>query len=244
MQKSPPTGVFNGERSFQIKAGIREPLRHAGHAKCRFRPRGQVQHPDRIPQYLLASSVPSDAATMGQGLLRPWVLAAFLVSAVTGARESMVIVKINTGKADGDGGILSQLERCAISTRLWGGAVVVDVGARAFFRRGQDYVKHHLWGEAAFPCRALLLDLTGNATRIFRFLETSGVSLYPEMRTVLVGPQHQMEAALQHPSLRNAIHAVYLALKDGVRKDVFAYRRCLYCDHGEMGVQVLEPVAT
>lgn len=179
-------------------------------------------------------------------------------------------VKINTGKADGDGGIsesvgamvaealLEWAHGChlvliqasesqisghvtrAISTRLWGGAVVVDVGARAFFRRGQDDVKHHLWGEAAFPCRALLLDLTGNATRIFRFLETSGVSLYPEMRTVLVGPQHQMEAALQHPSLRNAIHAVYLALKDGVRKDVFAYRRCLYCDHGEMGVQVLD----
>lgn len=29
-------------------------------------------------------------------------------------------------------------------------------------------------------------------------------------------------------------------LTDGVRKDVFAYRRCLYCDHGEMGVQVLD----
>lgn len=63
---------------------------------------------------------------------------------------------------------LTRLFPSAISTRLWGGAVVVDVGARAFFRRGQDDVKHHLWGEAAFPCRALLLDLTGNATRIFR----------------------------------------------------------------------------
>ncbi|ROT82096.1 Variant Ionotropic Glutamate Receptor [Penaeus vannamei] len=184
-------------------------------------------------------------------------------------------VRINTGGVDGDSGIsepvgamvaealLEWARGChlvliragespisghvmrAISTRLWGGAVVVDVGTRAFSRRGQEDVAGNLWGEAAFPCRSLLLDLTGNATQFlgsleFGFLKTSGVSLYPGMRTVLVGPQHQMADALQHPSLRNAIHAIYLALKDGVSKGVFVYRRCLYCDGGEMGVRLLD----
>ncbi|XP_069970466.1 glutamate receptor U1 isoform X2 [Penaeus vannamei] len=199
-------------------------------------------------------------------LLGPWLWAALFVPAVMGARISLSqFVRINTGGVDGDSGISEPvgamvaeallewargchlvLIRAAESPisghvmRLWGGAVVVDVGARAFSRRGQEDVAGNLWGEAAFTCRSLLLDLTGNATQIFGFLKTSGVSLYPGMRTVLVGPQHQMADALQHPSLRNAIHAIYLALKDGVSKGVFVYRRCLYCDGGEMGVRLLD----
>nr|XP_027208007.1 glutamate receptor ionotropic, NMDA 1-like [Penaeus vannamei] len=101
-------------------------------------------------------------------------------------------------------------------------------------RRGESV------GRGGLPLPFPLARLDRKCDSVFGFLKTSGVSLYPGMRTVLVGPQHQMADALQHPSLRNAIHAIYLALKDGVSKGVFVYRRCLYCDGGEMGVRLLD----
>ncbi|XP_071546559.1 glutamate receptor ionotropic, kainate 4-like [Panulirus ornatus] len=151
-----------------------------------------------------------------------------------------------------------------ILRRLAGGgeaSTVVDVGL--LFSQGQP-AQHHLlqglWGDVRFSCRALILYIdTTNNTLLFRFLEWSELWLWPETSVVVVGTRTGMESVLLHSSLRNTVHLLYLALEilprqklpvnTWLRKGplqqegsarVEIYRRCLYCNRGEMGVHSVQ----
>ncbi|XP_071546561.1 uncharacterized protein [Panulirus ornatus] len=105
-----------------------------------------------------------------------------------------------------------------ILRRLAGGgeaSTVVDVGL--LFSQGQP-AQHHLlqglWGDVRFSCRALILYTgTNYNTLLFRFLESSGLWLWPETSVVVVGTRTGMESVLLHSSLRNTVHLLYLALE-------------------------------
>ncbi|XP_071546550.1 uncharacterized protein [Panulirus ornatus] len=79
-----------------------------------------------------------------------------------------------------------------------------------------DPLLQRLWGEARPTCRAVILDLI-NTTFIhhtLRFLERCGLWKRPEARVVVVGGRADVEVVLLHHSLRNSLHALYLALAD------------------------------
>ncbi|XP_071530458.1 uncharacterized protein [Panulirus ornatus] len=133
----------------------------------------------------------------------------------------------------------------------------------------RDHLRQGLWGKASHTCRALLLYLlTNDYSLAFRFLEWSGVWQQREMRMVVVGgPAAVAEVVLLHPSLRNTLHALYLSLHQELtaqhhhtsrsnltlatilkkrvqhvpegRASVWVYRRCLFCNNSEAGVQLL-----
>ncbi|XP_069947815.1 uncharacterized protein [Cherax quadricarinatus] len=187
---------------------------------------------------------------------------------------------------------------------------IVVVVAEALFSENhlaQEYLLQGLWRSSTFTCQTLILYLNDANTNIaFRFLEESRLWLHPQTVVVLVGEQDRMEALLHHPSLRNSIHTLYMAVdwsnhsrtsvniwlkREAVNKDNTAggtnvernfpageisvernypaggtnvvrnyptegakvvknyaaaganvmrnYRRCLYCDNGEAGIQLL-----
>ncbi|XP_071533351.1 glutamate receptor ionotropic, delta-2-like [Panulirus ornatus] len=131
----------------------------------------------------------------------------------------------------------------------------------------QDHLLQGLWGDTRTTCRALILDLTfinnNNKSNnlVIRFLESSYLWWWPETRVVAVGWKIELQNVLLHHSLRNTIHALYLAVphytertpvdhkksrisqvnkQEGQPLDgVQVYRRCLYCNTGQQGVQLI-----
>ncbi|XP_069190879.1 uncharacterized protein [Procambarus clarkii] len=126
----------------------------------------------------------------------------------------------------------------------------------------RDHLLQHLWGDATTTCRGLILDLTStNDTEVvLRLVEAIGLSSLPETVVVAVGGRAGVREVLLHHSLRNTLHALYLALHhhtsltppphsaSRLRKPhtqevpgegVSVYRGCLYCSSGEAGVQLV-----
>ncbi|XP_071546558.1 glutamate receptor ionotropic, kainate 4-like [Panulirus ornatus] len=116
---------------------------------------------------------------------------------------------------------------------------------------------------------ATTTDNTSEFSYILRFLEWSELWLWPETSVVVVGTRTGMESVLLHSSLRNTVHLLYLALEilprqklpvnTWLRKEPYSkcryeiyiptlegsarveiYRRCLYCNRGEMGVHSVQ----
>ncbi|XP_069190878.1 uncharacterized protein [Procambarus clarkii] len=78
----------------------------------------------------------------------------------------------------------------------------------------RDHLLQHLWGDATTTCRGLVLDLTStNDTEVvLRLVEATGLSTMPETVVVAVGRRTGVREVLLHHSLRNTLHALYLAL--------------------------------
>ncbi|XP_042233419.1 glutamate [NMDA] receptor subunit 1-like [Homarus americanus] len=148
--------------------------------------------------------------------------------------------------------------------------VVVEAGwVLSQDQQTQDHLLQGLWGDTRTTCRGLILDLTANDSAAFplRFLESAMLWKLSETRVVVVGGRAEVKHVLLHHTLRNTVHAFYVALPDltlhtpprnsssRLRKDlpqkasvserVWVYRRCLYCNNGEADVQlILEPNIT
>ncbi|XP_069168868.1 uncharacterized protein [Procambarus clarkii] len=78
-----------------------------------------------------------------------------------------------------------------------------------------DNLLQGLWGDSRTTCRGLLLDLTSNNNNThlaLRLLERSGLWQLPETVVIAVGRRAEVKALLLHHSLRNTLHALYLAL--------------------------------
>ncbi|KAG7162435.1 putative Proteasome subunit alpha type-2-like 15, partial [Homarus americanus] len=129
----------------------------------------------------------------------------------------------------------------------------------------QDHLLRGLWRDTRTTCHGLILDLTtttsNNTNFIFRLTEASSLWKFSEMRVVLVGGKAGMKDVLLHHGLRNTVHVLYLAITDLtlhtppwhtnsrlrkvlpqegiVSERVWVYRRCLYCNNGEMDVQLI-----
>ncbi|XP_071546565.1 glutamate receptor ionotropic, delta-2-like [Panulirus ornatus] len=118
------------------------------------------------------------------------------------------------------------------------------------------------WGDATLTCHTVLLDLstsnTTNTRGALRLLEAAGLWKRPETRVVVVGVVAEAEALLLHPTFRNTLYALYIALQTlpSPRSDrlpfgrgsgqtevesegLQVYRRCEYCHSGEAGVELL-----
>ncbi|XP_042233432.1 probable glutamate receptor isoform X2 [Homarus americanus] len=80
----------------------------------------------------------------------------------------------------------------------------------------QDHLLQGLWGDTRTTCRALILDLTAsNSTELFlRFTVLSGLRLRSQTVVVAIGGKTGVKEVLLHHSLRNTIHAIYLAVPD------------------------------
>nr|XP_053641783.1 glutamate receptor ionotropic, delta-1-like [Cherax quadricarinatus] len=132
----------------------------------------------------------------------------------------------------------------------------------------QDKLLQGLWGDTRTTCRGLILDIThaNNTDLILGFLEQEKLWKWAETGVVVVGGRAGVKDVLLHHSLRNTLHAIYLALHDltlhaiylalhisqrhrhfifrkhtdheaTVRGDLTIYRRCLYCNNGKAEVQ-------
>ncbi|XP_071533865.1 glutamate receptor-like [Panulirus ornatus] len=152
------------------------------------------------------------------------------------------------------------------------GITVVKAGSLlSLDQLAQDHLLQGLWGDTRTTCHTLILDLTinnnnnnnnNNATHLlFRILETSRLWQRPETVVVVVGGRTGVKDVLLHHSLRNTVHALYLAVhhltrhnppargdsrlrkptqQQGVMSDgVRVYRRCLYCNSGRPDVHFL-----
>ncbi|KAG7162400.1 Glutamate receptor ionotropic, kainate 1-like 1 [Homarus americanus] len=143
--------------------------------------------------------------------------------------------------------------------------VVVEAGwVLSQDQLAQDHLLQRLWGDTRTTCRALIIDLTNNdkTESALRLAETSGLWKLSETRVVVVGGTAGVKDVLLHHSLRNTVHALYLAFhdltlstlprhgnsrlkkvlpKEGVVNErVSVYRRCLYCNNGDMDVQFIK----
>ncbi|XP_069169880.1 uncharacterized protein [Procambarus clarkii] len=83
--------------------------------------------------------------------------------------------------------------------------------------QGQDQLDHllqGLWTDARTTCRGLVLDLTSinNTNLILALVEKSGLWRLPETVVIAIGGRAGVRAVLLHHSLRNTVHALYLAL--------------------------------
>ncbi|KAG7162414.1 Glutamate receptor ionotropic, delta-1-like 17 [Homarus americanus] len=142
--------------------------------------------------------------------------------------------------------------------------MVVDAGwAFSQNQLTQDNLVQGLWGDSRTTCRGLILDLTiSNSIDVaFRFLESAKLWKHSETRVVVVGGTAGVKDVLLHHSLRNTVHALYLALhdltlhtsahlgklglrtvlpqEDSLSERVLLYRRCLYCNNGQADVQLI-----
>nr|XP_045587511.1 uncharacterized protein LOC123749451 [Procambarus clarkii] len=78
-----------------------------------------------------------------------------------------------------------------------------------------DNLLQGLWGDSRTTCRGLILDLTSsrNTTHLaLRLVEMSGLWRLPETVVIAIGGRAGVRAVLLHHSLRNTVHALYLAL--------------------------------
>ncbi|XP_050693186.1 glutamate receptor ionotropic, delta-2-like isoform X2 [Eriocheir sinensis] len=131
------------------------------------------------------------------------------------------------------------------------GEVVVTVARGAEGERNEDLPSagdfKNVFGYpsaegAKLSCRAVVLvALTPADTDLtLSFVEAAAMWRLSDTRVVVVGVQGGAERALLHPSLRNTVHAHYLALPlpqnaSGTRAGgggVAVYGRCLYCGRG------------
>nr|XP_053641785.1 uncharacterized protein LOC128695307 [Cherax quadricarinatus] len=125
----------------------------------------------------------------------------------------------------------------------------------------QDHHLQGLWGDTRTTCRGLILDLTttNSTTNALKLAEAAGLWKLAETRVIVLGRKStQVKDVLLRRSLRNTLHALYLALHDPrhqysslrkiftedvcgalVSSDVWVYRRCMYCNNGEADVQVI-----
>nr|XP_045600621.1 glutamate receptor ionotropic, delta-1-like [Procambarus clarkii] len=127
----------------------------------------------------------------------------------------------------------------------------------------QDHLLQQLWGDATTTCRGLILDLTStnDSEVVLRLSETAGLRKKSDTVVVAVGGRAGVREVLLHHSLRNTLHALYLALhhhtsltppphpasrlgkphtgEGTVNGDVWVYRRCMYCGDGEANIQVI-----
>ncbi|XP_042233422.1 probable glutamate receptor isoform X2 [Homarus americanus] len=128
----------------------------------------------------------------------------------------------------------------------------------------QDHLLQGLWGDIRTTCRALILDLTANnsADSVMKLVEVAGLWQRSGTVVVVVGKRAGVKAVLLHHSLRNTLHALYLAPHDltfhspprssnsrlrkvlekeaSVSERVWVYRRCLFCNNGEADVQLIQ----
>ncbi|XP_069190882.1 uncharacterized protein [Procambarus clarkii] len=126
-----------------------------------------------------------------------------------------------------------------------------------------------LWGDSRTTCRGLVLDFTSNNNNThlaLRLVQMSGLWKLPETVVVAVGWRTGVREVLLHHSLRNTLHALYLALhhhtfltcpphpasrlkkvinqESATHWEVLVYRRCLYCNSGEASIQLLHKVTS
>ncbi|XP_071535577.1 glutamate receptor ionotropic, kainate 2-like [Panulirus ornatus] len=137
------------------------------------------------------------------------------------------------------------------------GVVLVEVGeVFSLDQLDQDHLLQGLWGDTRTTCRALILDLTSTSNNNNRtnlslsLLERSELWHQSETRVVVVGGKAGVRDVLLHPSLRNTVHALYLAVEEltlrhpsrrAVASDgVWMYQRCMYCSTGEADVQLMK----
>ncbi|KAG7176420.1 Glutamate receptor-like 41, partial [Homarus americanus] len=124
----------------------------------------------------------------------------------------------------------------------------------------QDQLLQGMWGDLKTTCRTVIVDGTINHTsHALRLLEMARLWQRPMTGVVVVGEEARGKTILLHPSLRNALHALYLALEDldlhtqpwknislvksagkggGRRRGVSVYKRCMYCRRGDAGVRL------
>nr|XP_045593087.1 uncharacterized protein LOC123754659 [Procambarus clarkii] len=79
----------------------------------------------------------------------------------------------------------------------------------------RDNLLQGLWGDSRTTCRGLILDLTSSSNTthlVLRLVEMSGLWRLPETVVVAIGGRAGARAVLLHHSLRNTVHALYLAL--------------------------------
>ncbi|XP_050690358.1 glutamate receptor ionotropic, delta-1-like isoform X2 [Eriocheir sinensis] len=107
-----------------------------------------------------------------------------------------------------------------------------------------------LAGQSKAKCRAVVLDaVTGNTSLSDWFLSSSVLWLRPEMRLVVVGHLDALHSVISHRALRNTDHVVFIAprgrshgdVKEGRGDGVAMYRRCLFCNEGDVGIVKLYP---
>ncbi|KAG7162352.1 Glutamate receptor ionotropic, delta-1-like 12 [Homarus americanus] len=95
--------------------------------------------------------------------------------------------------------------------------VVVEAGwVLSQDQQTQDHLLQGLWGDTRTTCRGLILDLTANDSAAFplRFLESAMLWKLSETRVVVVGGRAEVKHVLLHHTLRNTVHAFYVALPD------------------------------
>nr|XP_045610234.1 uncharacterized protein LOC123765603 [Procambarus clarkii] len=80
---------------------------------------------------------------------------------------------------------------------------------------GGDNLLQGLWGDSRTTCRGLILDLTSSSNTshlALRLVEMSGLWRRPETVVIAIGGRAGVRSLLLHHSLRNTVHALYLAL--------------------------------
>ncbi|KAK4301567.1 hypothetical protein Pmani_026345 [Petrolisthes manimaculis] len=108
----------------------------------------------------------------------------------------------------------------------------------------QNRKQSGLWREAQATCRLLLLDFSNsNAIFVSRVLEWAAIWTQPDTRLVGMGENVGVMTLLLHPGLRNTHYALYVTKqfpgKNESKKGVEVWRRCVYCENGEAGVERL-----
>ncbi|XP_050691573.1 uncharacterized protein LOC126983119, partial [Eriocheir sinensis] len=107
-----------------------------------------------------------------------------------------------------------------------------------------------LAGQSKAKCRAVVLDaVTGNTSLSDWFLSSSVLWLRPETRLVVVGHLDALHSVVSHRALRNTGHVVFIAprggnhgdVKEGRGDGVAMFRRCLFCNEGDVGIVKLYP---
>ncbi|KAK4315687.1 hypothetical protein Pmani_013086 [Petrolisthes manimaculis] len=96
---------------------------------------------------------------------------------------------------------------------------------------GEQDLQQSIWGNTLTTCRVLIMcfNLHDNTTitdHIFSSLERAGLWKVHNTHVMMLGPRKGMETRLLQASLR-------------VDERVRVYRRCLYCESGQPGVQFL-----
>nr|XP_045593535.1 uncharacterized protein LOC123755099 [Procambarus clarkii] len=95
------------------------------------------------------------------------------------------------------------------------GMVVAETGSVfSQDQQSQSNLIHGLWGIPTTTCRGLILDLSvGNSSAsVLKLAEAAGLWQLRETVVVAVGGTAGVRAVLLHQTLRNTLHALYLAL--------------------------------
>ncbi|KAK8402421.1 hypothetical protein O3P69_000673 [Scylla paramamosain] len=102
------------------------------------------------------------------------------------------------------------------------GAMVVSAGREgdhkelsAVWSHFEDIIRYPSGEDVRLTCHAVIfISLTHTDTDLaLRFMETAGLWRRPMIRVLAVGVEEEARKALLHPSLRNTVHAHFLALQ-------------------------------